>query len=75
MPIYTKVVNSNVKTSSICTSIQGSMRTIGAAYVFVNGQRKKLYPDYDPTSDPTVEYTSAGTYTVTLPPGYYKFTI
>lgn len=75
MSIYTKVVNSNVKTQSIHTSIEGVVHPIGVAYTFINGQRKKVYPDEDPTSDPTVEYTTAGTHTITLPAGYYKFTI
>ncbi len=75
MSIYTKVVNSNVKTESIHTSIEGVIHPIGVVYTFINGERKKVYPDEDPTSDPIIEFTTPGTHKVTLPAGLYKFTM
>lgn len=75
MSLYTKVVNSKVSINSIHTSVEGVVHPIGVIYTFINGQRKKLYPDEDPVLDPTIEYTTAGTHTVTLPAGYYKFSV
>lgn len=59
----------------IHTFVEGTRHSIGAVYTSVNGEMKKVWPDANPTTDPTVEYTTPGTYTITLAPGYYKFTI
>ena len=57
------------------TFVEGTRHGVGAVYASVNGEMKKIWPDANPTTDPTVEYTTPGTYTITLAPGYYKFTI
>ena len=80
MSIKAKIVSSVCdvpadSTHGIHTFVEGSKKSIGAVYASVDGTMKKLWPDYNPTTNPTVEYTTAGTHTVTLPPGYYKFTI
>lgn len=59
----------------IHTFVEGTRHGVGAVYASVNGEMKKIWPDANPTTDPTVEYTTPGTYTITLAPGYYKFTI
>lgn len=59
----------------IYTFVGGTRHHVGAVYASVNGTMKKLWPDYNPTNNPTVEYTNPGTYVVTLPPGYYKFSL
>lgn len=60
---------------SIYTSIEGAIRPVGVIYGFINGERKKLFPDADPTSQTVVEYNTSGTHTITLPAGVYKFTV
>lgn len=75
MSIVASVVSSMKTVNSIHTVVEGVVRPVGVVYGFVNGQRKKLWPDPDPTTQPTIEHNSAGTYTVTLAPGVYKFTV
>ena len=62
-------------THGIHTFVEGVRHPIGAVYSEINGQMKKIWPEQNPVTDPTVEYKTAGTYTLTLAPGYYKFTI
>ena len=77
MSIKVPVVNTlyNIASGNIYTPIEGVVKRVGAIYTPIEGVMKKVWPDENPTSDPTVEYTSPGTYTITLAPGYYKFTI
>lgn len=75
MSIYTKVVSTRSEISSIHVPVEGTMHKVGVVYGFIDGERKKIWPDANPTTDPTVEYTTPGTYTITLPAGYYKFSM
>lgn len=62
-------------THGIHTFVEGVRHPIGAVYSNINGTMKKLWPDENPVVNPSVEYTTAGTYTITLGPGHYKFII
>lgn len=77
MSVRVPVVNNmyNIANDSIYTFIEGSRKHIGAIYSSVGGVMKRIWPDNTPVVDPTVEYSTPGTYTVTLAPGYYKFSI
>lgn len=62
-------------THGIHTFVEGTRHCVGAVYVAVNDQIKKIWPDANPTTNPTVTYSTPGTYTITLGPGYYKFSM
>lgn len=75
MSIYSKVVSTILPIRSVHTTVEGAVHGVGAVYTFINGERKKLFPEENPVSDPTITYNTPGTHTVTLGPGYYKFSI
>lgn len=75
MSIVSPVVSSMKTINSIHTTVEGAIHPVGVVYTFINGERKKVWPDPNPTTQPTVEYTTAGTHTITLAPGVYKFTV
>lgn len=75
MSIVSVVASSIKPIQSIHTTVEGIVRPVGVVYGFVDGQRKKLWPDPDPITQPTVEHNSAGSYSITLAPGVYKFTV
>lgn len=75
MSIYSKVVSTILPINSVHTTVEGAVHGVGAVYTFINGERKKLFPDQNPVNDPTITYDTPGTHTVTLAPGYYKFSI
>lgn len=77
MSVRVPVVNSmyNIANNSIYACVEGAIKHVGAIYSSVEGTMRRLWPDDTPTTNPTVEYTTAGTHTVTLPPGYYRFSI
>lgn len=75
MSIYSNIVSTTLPIQSVHTTVEGSVHGVGAVYTFLNGERKKLFPEENPVSDPTITYDTPGTHTVTLAPGYYKFSI
>lgn len=75
MSIVSPVVSSMKTINSVHATVEGAIHPVGVVYTFINGERKKVWPDPNPTTQPTVEYTTAGTHTITLAPGVYKFTV
>lgn len=75
MSIYSMVVSTIKNTNSIYTYIGNTRKQVGAVYTFVGGTRKKVWPDQNPTPSSVIEYTTAGTHTVTLEAGNYRIYI
>ena len=65
----------DIGADSIYAYAESAIKHVGAIYSSINGTMKKLWPDANPTNQTIIEYSSPGTYTVTLPPGYYKFSM
>jgi len=77
MSIKVPVVNTiyDIPSTNAYTFVGGTRHHIGAIYSSIEGTMRKLWPDANPTTNPTVEYTTPGTHVITLGPGYYKFSL
>lgn len=74
MPTYSKVVSTLRQIDTIHTFIGGTRTDIDSAWVFVNGERKQVFPSAEQYTQ-VYEKTTGGAFSETLPYGKYKIVI
>lgn len=74
MPTYSKVVSTLRQIDTIHTFIGGTRTDIDSAWVFVNGERKQVFPSSEYYTE-VYAMTTGGAYSETLPYGKYKIVI
>lgn len=74
MPTYSKVVSTLRQIDTIHTFIGGTRTDIDSAWVFVNGERKQVFPSAEQYTQ-VYEKTTGGSFSETLPYGKYKIVI